>query len=699
MMHINNHRLSSCCKSHIQTRIVISIAAIGLVSIGCKSDDNKNTEEEKDNSTESACPWDDLTSVDEAQDVDLGEEISGYLCPLDDADYYAFTLSSDQSMVQIDVVLEAIATAINPVYIIYDSDGSAKAQSDQTESASTIAPLSIIHQLDPGDYVLQVHDQGRDATDNYHPYLLTITGLSDNDDNEPNDDAENAKSLSGDTEGYLSYRGDEDWYSITASANEILKVSLSVSEGIAPAYTIVDESGNEVVSRTNEASELEFQEPLSAAGTYYLIVHQREEDELEFDPEQAYELTIEQVSDPDTNEPNDNAGEATVLSASVTCSSEWNTMTATGYIASSGDSDWYRIGLADSVNAVVDVEVDFNNAGSLPEDFQASVRIVRPAAGNACSEDQDCHELQQNTCSEDLDCSGIGNTCSSNGMCSGASACLPGGVCGANIISRTSAALETSDPEYDPGAPETPGNIKAGAPLFGVDSIYVVVEDYKGDSLSVDHAYSLTVRIAKDTDPNENTSVYLNAPMVRDEDDSLNLGPHQDLAVTVPVEDCVANPDSCCTGANWTSGAISYTFDQDWFRYDHPCPESDCSLMIYYEVAAGPTDVMMSIYLGSSVWYDTIIEPISDTGDQSAKSDIYGDDKCLYAYRDHSEYYFNVRDTIYVDEGDAENDGIWDWDRDQTYRFCIAKYQDTCNESLCNNDPTYGCGQLDEAEE
>ena len=698
-MHNNSVRLPLRCSRQTKFWTFLFASSLMIAQTSCKSDDSKAPQEEQEISTENACPWDDNDTLETAAKLNLDQKKKGFLCPLGDLDYYAFTVPSDQTMIKVDLVLKAIASAINPTYIIYSEDGSTViAQPDRTESAGIEAPLSIIHPIDPGDYIIQIHDEGKDATDNYHPYFLTLTGLSDNDGNEPNNDAASAKKIEGKTSGYLSYRGDEDWYSISASDNAILNVSLAMSDdSVAPAYRIEDDNGNELVIRTNTKGDdaVNYLEPLSGTGDYYLIVYN--DDELSHDPDKEYTLSVSVVSDPDSNEPNDTAKEATRLQGgAATCGQEWTRLTKTGYIATSGDTDWYRLDLSGCTASVVDVAVDFANPGSLPEDFQAAVRLIVPAAGNGCSTDQQCHELAHSACVEDIDCSGIGNNCTTTkGVCSGASTCVPGGLCGALLISRNSADLETSDPEYDPGAPATPGSVKVGAPLFGVSAIYVVVEDYKGDALSIDHSYTLTVQVAKDTDLHEPSEVYLNEPMARDVDSNLDLSPHQELATTVPVEDCTADPSTCCSNlADWTEGAISYTFDQDWYRYDHPCPESDCMLKLFYEVDGGPTDVLMAIYRGSSVWYDTII-PVSDTGNQGAIADTCGDDECLYAYRDHSDYYFNVRDTIFVSEQGEQNNGIWDWDKDQKYRFCIAKYANEC-QAPCKNDAEYGCGQPDQ---
>jgi len=166
---------------------------------------------------------------------------------------------------------------------------------------------------------------------------------------------------------------------------------------------------------------------------------------------------------------------------------------------------------------------------------------------------------------------------------------------------------------------------------------------------------------------------------------------------------CVGSPDSCCTDSQyWVTGAISYTFDQDWYRYEHPCPDADCMLRIHFEIESGPTDVLMAIYRGWSMWYDTVVydpdDPISDIGNQPANNGVCGDNECLYAHHEDSDaYYFNVRDTIFVSTGDTNN-GTWDWSREQTYRFCIAKYAEGCLEPPCHDwgEDNHGCGPPEE---
>ena len=672
------------------------LAAVLAGTIGCKSDDTIKQPDSTDDPGESACPWDEDDDIEAASDLSLDTPEEGYLCPIGDKDHYRFNVSSGQNLLQVLIDLGEEMISINPTYIIYSEDGEKViGQPAASESAEMGSPLSIIHAIEPGTYILRIHDSSSDATDNYHPYTVTLTGMTDADDNEPNDGAEAATALSGSATGYLSYRGDEDWYQVTASDQEILEITLSMpDESIAPTYRIEDEDGNEIVRRTNDDGlfEVNYLEPLTTAGTYYLIVYH--EDELSFDPEVEYNLSISTISDPDDNEPNDVVAEATPLSAgSVTCGQEWTTMTGAGYIASSGDTDWFKVDLSGSDGALIDVNVTFANGGSLPDDFQAAVRLVHAADGNTCTQDQDCLELENNGCVEDIECTRIGNTCLDRGLCAGAGVCLPTGICGATLISRASAVLETSDPEYDPGAPVTPESVSVAAPLFGFSTMYIAVNDHKNDSLSLDHRYTLTVKVAKDTDVHEPSEAYINEPPLQD--DSNN--PHLEFATPIQIHDCTQDNSACCgAGATWYEGAISYTFDQDWYQYEHPCPEADCLLQVHYQIDEGPTDVLMAVHVGGYMWYDTIV-PVSDTGAQSIKNGTFGDDECFYAYHDHSSYYFSVRDTIYLESGGEANNGTWDWSREQPYRFCIAKYYEGCSEP-CHDwgEDNGGCGPPEE---
>lgn len=121
---------------------------------------------------------------------------------------------------------------------------------------------------------------------------------------------------------------------------------------------------------------------------------------------------------------------------------------------------------------------------------------------------------------------------------------------------------------------------------------------------------------------------------------------------------------------------------------------------IHYEVDGGPVDTLMVVYIGNSLWYDSIIPSVSDIGEQAAVSGTCGGladtDECFYAYRNFETYYFGVRDTNFVSGGNQEN-GTWDWNREQQYRFCVEKIAETClSPCVDHNEPGYepGCGPV-----
>ena len=376
----------------------------------------------------------------------------------------------------------------------------------------------------------------------------------------------------------------------------------------------------------------------------------------------------------------------------VPCSETWSDwMSATGYIASAGDSDWYKFDVTDSSRGILDVEVIFNAEESLPENFQASARLVYSVPDNPCTADQDCQYLYDQ-CEFDVDCAKKGNSCDPiEGRCVGDTTCMPDGNCGAILLATTAATPENPEhPAYQDETP-SPGVVKLAAPLFGITTVYLAVNDHDGDAFSPDHAYDMRARVALDSDANENPELFTGrAPLARTDDDTpQDISQYFSMAMPISVHDCVSSSENCCeTGGAWIEGAISYTYDQDWYVYDHPCPDVEvCMVKIHYEIDGGPVDTYMFVHQNEwGLWYDDIL-PIFDTGTQDAVSGYCGGlnegDKCYLAYIEHeAQYFVGLRDTVFVSR-DNTFGGTWDWSRDQKYRFCIEKIADGCSIPPC----------------
>ncbi len=651
------------------------------VAAGC--DGAGDDDSSADDDGESSCPWDDNEGPDTAQTLDLGASVEGYICPLGDQDWYAVEIPAGSDLLTVQLELDAPLSPLGVTYTVYGNGGvDAVASPSSSEQASAGIPIAVTHGLEPGSYHVMVRDVANDAEDTRHAYLLSVSGATDPDPNERNDDAEHATPLTGaNVQAYISYRGDEDWYRVDAAASDIIEVRLTMpAAGIEPAFSIIDESDAVLVTESNpagnsEATELTYLQAAETAGAYYVVV--ADDDGMDYDASEPYVLEVSTRSDPDANEPNDHPAEATSL-GSESCGGAWTSWTSeTGYLASSGDIDWYGLDLSGCADSIIDVEVEFDVDGSFPDDLQASLRLVREASNTPCQQDQDCTTIEI-ACDEDLDCAGYGSACAGS-TCSGAGVCLATGTCGATLVS-----INAGD--------DDPGRLDLAAPLFGVDRIYLAVNDYHGDALSLDHAYTLRTRVRRDPDPYEPSEAYTAGPPQEDHGTSH----HRAAAASIPVHDCTVG--DCCDGSTWVEGMLSYTYDQDWYAYEHPCPGEDCMLEFHYDLDGGPAEFYIQVYADGSAWFDNLAE-VADSGTQPPASGSFGgvdpSDYCFYAYQGHTgspyTYYVPIRDTIFVSTG-HEEDGTWDFSADQAYRFCIEKVADGCVEPPCYNWED-GCGQ------
>jgi hypothetical protein len=269
----------------------------------------------------------------------------------------------------------------------------------------------------------------------------------------------------------------------------------------------------------------------------------------------------------------------------------------------------------------------------------------------------------------------VGTTCDTiTGYCAGANICIEG-HCGA-VLSH----LE---------APESnPRSVTLSAPLMNVSSLYVVVGDFQSDAYAPGISYNVNVRVAEEPDTHEPSEFFSGIPPTEDD----QMSAHHPFATAVTVHDCGTD---CCEGnpANWVEGYLSYTYDQDWYSYEHPCPEEDCMVAVHYELAAGPVDFLLMVSRWENdVWIE--FDPPSDTGNSPARSNKYGGtaagDECFFAHNMHEDYFFVVRDTVWVSESNPRG-GLWDASKDQSYRFCIEKIADGCVSPCRTADDGSGC--------
>lgn len=665
-------------------RWAICLAAALLLASAC-GEDGGNAADAGPDSGE-ACSWDEDDDPSAAGVLASGTAVEGYVCPQGDQDWYAINVPQSSDLLRVDLELDAPVSPLNLTYGVWDAAALEVLLSpESSESVTAGAPLGIVHGLAPGDYKLVVRDRGDDAEDVWHPYRLTVATLADPDPSEPNN-AEGQATAYGSSaiEGYIAYRGDQDWYRIEAEAHDLLSVRLTMpAGGIAPSFTVLDAEAAVLSAGVNEAGQFEptdlsYVQALDTQGSYYVVV--KDDDELDYDLETPYELELSLAPDPDANEANDHPDQATTL-GSLQCNaymSSWSDwIENTGYIASSGDVDWFGLELLNCGRGIIEIEVAFASPGTLPEGLEASVRLVRQVDSYECAVDSECVELPK-ACDYDLDCFRFGNTCLSSGVCAGSGACIGGAACG---VDHMAVAAEEG----------SPGTVLLSAPLFWSEvPFFVAVADYQGDSYSAAHQYTVRARARWDPDGFEPTEAMTAGPPQSDDP----VIEHVAYAEEVPVHDCTAA--DCCDSTTWVQAYLSYAYDQDWYAYPHPCPGEDCMVRVNYEFDEGPVDFYMQVYEDLNPWFDNLADT-TDPGNQPARSGHFGglntDDYCFYAYQGHLGdpfyYYLPVRDTVYVSEEQID-DGTWDWSTEQAYRFCVEKIADGCVDPCFLYDD--GCG-------
>ena len=139
-------------------------------------------------------------------------------------------------------------------------------------------------------------------------------------------------------------------------------------------------------------------------------------------------------------------------------------------------------------------------------------------------------------------------------------------------------------------------------------------------------------------------------------------------------------PIDCCDETTWVTGAIGYEDDIDYFRFDHPCPGSDCMMRVLYETDDGSVDHRVVVYQGTTGW--GIAEP--DPGTAGAIGGLGETDRCFYAYNEHTNPYF-------IEIRDRASDRR-DHDPNVEYRVCVERISRFC-EAPCYDYPDGGgCG-------
>jgi hypothetical protein len=684
------------------------LLALAAILTACPAPDETETDVVDTDPTPEGCPFDEAEGPESAVAVSPDSPVTGHLCPVGDQDWA--TLDHPGGLLRVGLSIEGTVSPVEPTWTVWDAGAETVLAGPQADEAATAgAPLSLWHAVPAGPVLIQVRDQANDGEDVRRPYTLEVETRPQPDTHEPNDETPVALPPDRVT-GSIASRGDEDRFFVDAEARQLLRLRLQVpAGGYDPALTLVDGDGVELLSLENpsgrrEATDLQWVLAIEEATRVTLTI--ADDDDREHDPDTAWTLDWSLDDDPDVAEPNDHPDRAVALDGGA-CGGGWDPAgDHSGFLATTGDVDWLEVPL-DCDRGILEAELTFDEGVSpLPVEVTPTLRVVREVAGQTCAIDQDCVQLDA-TCRNSLDCEGLGNTCLGSGQCAGAAVCLPTGTCGANLLVER--------------AVDDPASLRLSAPLQGEDRVWLAVQEQGGDGLAPDTPYGLTVRTRAEPDAFEPNHVYTAGPPT-----GANANRHTDRAVEIPVRDCrpplMDDPDTgdtdmgdtdagdtdtdvpepripdCCDSPDkFVRGHISHAYDQDWFRYAHPCPGDDCMVRIHVQHDSGPVDVFAQVFRRNNLWFDSILET-TDRVDQPARDVRYGGleetDQCFYAFRGHRGdpywYHIAIRDTVFRGDSDPTG-GTWDWDPEQEYRICVEVLEDGCFEPPCQQFDD-GCG-------
>ncbi|MGF1465130.1 MAG: hypothetical protein ACFCGT_03265 [Sandaracinaceae bacterium] len=611
---------------------------------------------------------------------------AGFLCPLEDKDWYRLTVGPADRLVNISLSVATMRSPVEPTYTIWTANGDEPGEAVAGPEPSAVGgPLDDVHCLSPGEHLIVVRDQNEDAQDLRNPYTLTVSTAPEPDGLEPNDEAIAATPLplGMEAEGYVGCRGDEDWYVVDVPADNVLRLRLeSEVATYEPTVRLYNASGEQVLSQTNlrgmtDPTFIDLFRVLPTGGLWYVVVSDDNDQEADF--EVPYRVLVEAVPDVDPGEPNDTPADATPL-AEATCGGGWTDwVEMTGTIGSPSDNDWFELPLTNCTGGLLEAELRVHGGGlaaepawALQEEVQASLTVVTEDSRSPCGMDTDCRVLNR-VCEDQWDCERVFNACATEGLCVGAAVCLPGGICGANQIERHYERRMTPSPVTGP----PPSNEAiVSTPIFRGNRLYLRVSDFQADGGQPDPIYTLRYRFRLDPDAGDrgtNPNNLYGQRLLSD----LPVSESQDRAVPIAAQP----PGGCGAGsAGWFEGSIGYENDLDWFVYDHPCPGADCMVAVHYEVDGGPVEHFLALYTGSRQWFTFEL----GQGASGTFGGLDPDDQCVYAYFEHSQpYYVLVRDIAEPSR---------DWQAEQTYRVCIERAADGC-QAPCMDFGETGCGQ------
>ncbi|MEE2758052.1 MAG: hypothetical protein VYA30_15445 [Myxococcota bacterium] len=484
------------------------LIALSLFWAGCAAEEQQTQQMQVDDMAPPGpvCDFDESDGLDSAKTIAPGTPQEGFICPVEDQDWFSFSTGTDDRVV-VQLEMTSAISAVSPSYGIVNSDGDAVATGSNQAGVA-----SGTHCVEPGRYSIVVRDSSNAYQDLRNPYRISIETGREPDEHEPNQDQATATPLAPDVakSGFIACDGDADWYAFEIPGRFIVTIELTMDlTTVQPRIQMLNSDGELVQQLENrgasrEATELIKTVSVTEAGQYFFKV--TDASGRRADSDVPYQVRFSLTEDADLNEPNDKNVDATPI-AGLTCGEDWTDWVEfEGTFGVAGDVDWFRVPLTGCDPGLIEAEILLNTDGLSPEaaaGLQAAIGMVRLHGPSTCEDNASCLGLNA-ACENGWGCAGYGNQCI-NGQCAGTGECMTEGQCGALQLQR---AYDPSGPPLEDGTP-APHRALISAPIFGDEVLYLRVSDFGGDTAAPRNPYRLRVRTRAEPDQNEPSNVYM----------------------------------------------------------------------------------------------------------------------------------------------------------------------------------------------
>ena len=559
-------------------------SAVGLLLVvmvaGCKGGSSTHD----DGGIQGTCTITGKNSAEKAQALVLGQQYPKLdgdtpdtndtcIYPMKVQRWFYVDLPAGQPLLTIDIKFaQGTKSKINLAYMVLadppDPTHPVATKSDDVETVHASHVTGTHYIPTPGKYYIMVHDGSDNAQDDVNTFTIMASAMADPDPNAGHTTCDNAVAVGSGQDGYVSYQGDHGAYSVTVPAgSKILEIQLDYTGQALAGRIAVDvyqPGGSTLVGEYMAVSGatptlLKRAGVVSTGADYCVIV--RDSQDQGADLQNKYHISATVIAEPDSNEQttrNDVPTAATDVSGGGS---------RNGYIASSGDADWYKV--AQTPGQLMELRAQ--GGGSK---LQLGMKIVyphdtspcTPGSGDSCAyltgtktctlpTDCDSNVCQRGRCALDcesnLDCAS--HFCSAR-ACAGGGECLPEGQC----------AVTQFNIPYDQSQPNDVHTVQPAQAA----TTYVLVYDTHSPPI-YDDSSAYTFTFTKHAEPDAEPDNFYNPFLTLESPD------------TDPDDVIAKNFDfGRPVSGNSATGWISYEGDIDLFYFPNPCGSGLCSIKV-----------------------------------------------------------------------------------------------------------------------